>query len=168
MQNKKTVAVLLTRQHSIFSNFIYMISGRGYTHASIALDSTYDCFYSFNFKGFCIERPRRRKHTQRQRKSICYQFDVSEAAYENVKKLILEFADNQNEYQYSRLGIFLCMLRIPHRFRKQYFCSQFVAEMLSASGAVRLKRHTSLYLPNQFVKELECQPCLCRVLYNAV
>ncbi len=33
------------------------------------------------------------------------------------------------------------------------FCSQFVAEVLSKSGAVKLKKKESLYLPGQLVDE---------------
>lgn len=35
---KRVITVLLTRYRSIFANFIYWISGRGYTHASLGLD----------------------------------------------------------------------------------------------------------------------------------
>ncbi len=160
--------MLLTRQYSFFSNFIYMISGRGYTHASIALDEDNGCFYSFNFNGFAIEHPGRRKNLRGQRVSICYQFAVPEAVHEDINKRISDFIGKKNEYKYSRLGLFLCMLHIPHRFPKQYFCSQFVAELLSQSGAIGLKRHSSLYLPNQFVKELECHPSLSYVLHNTL
>lgn len=168
MEQVKTISVLLTRHYDLCSNFIYMISGRGYTHASIALDNNYDCFYSFNFRGFSIEHPGKRKKVQRQRKSICYHFTVSEAVYEDIKERISKFIDKQNEYQYSQLGLFLCILRIPHQFRKQYFCSRFVAEILTQSGAVSLKRHSSLYLPNQFVKELESDPGLFNIICNTV
>lgn len=33
----RTITVLLTRYYSTFSNFLYWVSGRGYTHASLAL-----------------------------------------------------------------------------------------------------------------------------------
>jgi len=168
MQNKRTIAILLTRHHSIFSNFIYVISGRGYTHASLSLDSDRDCFYSFTFKGFSIEHPKKRRSTNKKRKSVCYQLTVSESSYERLKTQITGILEKQDEYQYSSFGLFLCILHIPHKFRKEYFCSQFVAEMLTQSSAIELKRHSSLYLPNQFVKELECHPHLSGTLYNTV
>lgn len=168
MQNTRTIAILLTRHHSTFSNFIYLISGGGYTHASLSLDIERNCYYSFTFKGFSIEYPKKRKPAKKERKSICYQLTVSDSIYEELKSQITGIMEKQGEYQYSSLGLFLCILHIPHKFRKQYFCSQFVAEMLTLSGAVGFKRHTSLYLPNQFVKELECHPYLYKTLYNTV
>lgn len=168
MKNEKIITILLIRHYDFFSNFIYMISGKGYTHASIALDNSQKCFYSFNFKGFSVEYPKKKITLQTQRKSVCYQLAVSEAVYGEIKKRISDFLEKQNEYQYSRLGLFLCLLQIPHRFQKNYFCSRFVAEILTQSGAVGLKRDSSLYLPNQFVEELECHPQLFNVLYNAV
>ena len=79
MEAKKKVTVLLTRYYSTFSNFVYWISGRGYTHVSIALNDENDCYYSFNFKGFRREYPGRKKNVAKvlalnwsfQKKAIC-------------------------------------------------------------------------------------------------
>lgn len=69
-KNTHTISVLFTRYHSTFSDFVYWISGRGYTHASIALDDRNECFYSFNFRGFCKEDAEKIK--MRSTKSACF------------------------------------------------------------------------------------------------
>jgi len=51
----KKVTILLTEYSDALSRFIYYISGRGYTHISLGLEEDEDRFYSFNYKGFCIE-----------------------------------------------------------------------------------------------------------------
>lgn len=166
MDNKRKIAVLLVRQHSKFSNLVYVIGGGGYTHAALAIDAEGDDFYSFNFRGFCIEHPRKRIHRSL-RKSAYYQFEVTEEEYQILKERIDRFLENPDRYNYNRLGVLLCLLRIPFRTKKSYFCSQFVAEMLSlCDRTIVLNKKSSLYMPNHLTKELAVQPSLSKVIYN--
>ena len=68
-------------------------------------------------------------------------------------------AARRGDYHYNYVGVALCLLHLPFRWRNRYFCSQFVAELLSASGAVSMRKAPSLYLPNHFPAELDgaCQ-----------
>ena len=45
---KKVITILFSRYHTFMANFLHIVSGRGYTHASIALDEDDEYFYSFN------------------------------------------------------------------------------------------------------------------------
>lgn len=164
VNEKKKVFVLLTRGHTRFSNFLYWISGRGYTHASISIDETGECFYSFNFSGFCEEHPFSGK--KRKRESVCYQFEISKQEYCKIEEWLTEFIRKKGEYRYSRLGVALCIMKIPNKRKKAYFCSQFVAELLNLMESFKLRKRPSLYLPNQFVRELACHPALCRTVYQ--
>ena len=58
---KRTIVVLFTSYKDAISDFVYYISGRSYTHASISIDENNDYFYSFNMKGFRREYPKRYK-----------------------------------------------------------------------------------------------------------
>jgi len=49
--------------------------------------------------------------------------------------------------------LMLCMLRIPYYRENNYFCSQFVSELLTVTGAVQLQKQPSLYLPDDFRME---------------
>jgi len=160
------ISVLLTRYYSGFANFIYWLSGRGYTHASIALDKTEDVYYSFNFNGFCREYPKRQK--RRRGKSVCYHLEVTLESYQKIKDRIEDIEETQEEWYYNRMGVFLCLLRIPLRRQKHFFCSEFVAEMLLLSENIFLKRRPSLYLPNQLNFELKQQVCLKEIVYNPI
>ena len=163
----KTITIVLTKYSDMLSNFIYLMSGGGYTHVSISLHENGDTMYSFNYKGFCIEtldKHRRRGVT----KSMSYQLKVTDHAYCGLVNLIQEFIDHQNEFSYTRLGAILCFLRIPFEWKGHYFCSQFVAEILSKTGAVKLKMPSALYLPNHLKKELSNSVQLCSVQYNPV
>jgi hypothetical protein len=56
----KTVTFLLTKFTDIFGKFISWYSNGGYTHASISIDEDEEIFYSFSYKGFVIEKPKKR------------------------------------------------------------------------------------------------------------
>lgn len=162
--SKKIITVLLTRYFSTFSNFIYWISGRGYTHASISLNDEY--FYSFNLKGFRREYPGRR--VRKCGKSICYKLEVSDENFEKVRDRIEQMEEHKEKFSYSRLGIILCMLHIPCKIKNSYFCSQFVMEMLELSGSIMLEKNASLYLPNQLPGVLGKSSCLKEIICNPV
>ncbi|MDD3222876.1 MAG: hypothetical protein EOM34_10745 [Clostridia bacterium] len=165
-KSKRVITVLFVREYCGFSNFIYFVTGRGYTHASLSLDEENEKFYSFNFKGFRIEHPK--KHSDRYGESAAYCLEVTEEEYEQMKQRIEEMESNSEQLSYSSLGVFFCLLHIPLKIKNRYFCSQFVAEMLQQTKTVRLQKKPSLYYPNKLVKALENQCCLQNISYNAI
>lgn len=153
----KYLCVLLTKYPDRFARVLARLSGQGYTHASIGLEDG-NRFYSFSFRGFTEETPdklRRRGVTA----SRCYRIPVADGAYRLVETRLRAMAARREDYSYSYVGVALCLLRLPFRWKNRYFCSQFVAELLSASGAVSMRKAPSLYLPNHFPAELDgvCQ-----------
>ena len=160
----ETVTVLFTRYHSTFANLIYLFSGRGFTHASIALDEEHQYFYSFNGKGFRREYPR--KHKRISSNSVSLRLELPQEGFNKIKEKIDEL--EKGGFGYSMLGVIFCLLRIPHKRRRKYFCSQFVAEMLQLSGAVKLKKHSSVYTPNRLLSELQSQNCLKKIMSPAL
>lgn len=153
----KTIFILLVRYTDTFSKLANFIMRGKYTHASIGLSGDKRTFFSFNtVKGFCIERPVKRK-----RKNDCelYRLGVSEETYADIETRICNFRSNAVEYKYNFIGAFLGALRIPVRFKKRYFCSQFVSELLALSGAAEIKRKPALYFPKHFAKEPQLELC---------
>lgn len=163
--NKATITILLTRYSGWFSDFIYWISGRGYTHASISLNEG-EFYYSFNFKGFRHEYPKRM--AQKCRKSESYQLEISDETYEKICSRIKEMERDKEKLSYSRLGVVLCLLHIPCKMKNSYFCSQFVMEILEMSGCVSLEKDASLYLPNQIPDFLRRTGRCTSIAYNPV
>ncbi len=163
----RTITVLLTKYSDWISTLVYHIGGHGYTHASLSLDEDENTYYSFNYRGFCVETLEKHRH-RGVKKSLSYQLSVSDETYEEMKKNIEQFKSHRTEYQYTRIGVAFCVLRIPFKWKKHYFCSQFVAEMLAASGAVKLKNKPQLYLPNHFTRELRESSQLLSIHYNLV
>lgn len=163
----KTVTVLLTKYSDWISDLVYHIGGHGYTHASLALEEDSDTYYSFNYRGFCVETVE--KHRCRGVKnSLSYQLEVSDLAYENMKSALEEFQRRKDSFSYTRMGVLFCILRIPFHWERHYFCSQFVAELLRSSGAINLRWPPTLYLPNHFCLEFSASGQLLKITRNPV
>lgn len=163
----RQIFVLLTKYSDWVSTLVYHISGRGYTHSSIALEEDAGTYYSFNYRGFAIETAE--KHRRRGvRNSLRIQLQVSDEAYARIRARLDAMLARRSQYRYTRLGVFCCLLRLPFHWRAHYFCSQFVAELLEASGAAALRRPPCLYLPNQFARELPALPNCREVVRNPI
>lgn len=162
----KTVTILLTKYASPFSRFICGISKNKYSHASISIDEQEELFYSFNYKGFAIEKPKKHTPATRLQESVCIRIQVPEETYLLIEEEIKRFMENREMYAYSRWGVILCLLHIPHKFQNKYFCSQFVAEVLLRTGAVELKKKESLYLPGQLMDGIDCLFSAKQIVYN--
>ena len=164
----KTVTVLLTRYSDFFGRFISAISKYGYSHASISIDEDEEIFYSFNMKGFVIEKPKKRRPKTRRNGSVCIRMQVPENTYAAIEEEIAQFLIKREQYTYSHLGVLLCLMHIPYKFKNSYFCSQFVVEVLSRAGAVELKKKESLYLPGQLIDGMECLFSGKQLVYNII
>jgi len=163
----KKITILLTKYSDFISSFVYHVAGHGYTHASLGLDDEPGVYYSFNYKGFCVETLE--KHRRRGvEKSLGCEVEISDEAYQKLKDSIAQFKAHRAEMSYTRLGVLFCLLRFPFRWKCHYFCSQFVAELLQLSGAVQLKKRAELYLPNQLYFELRQNRQLLQLQQNPV
>lgn len=164
----KTVTILLTKYSHWFGRFICGISRSPYSHASVSIDGAEEIFYSFNFKGFVIEKPKKYIPKKRLPGSVCIRMQVPEETYMLIEEEINQFLAKKEQYAYSRWGVILCLLHIPHKFHNQYFCSQFVVEILSRAGAIELKKKESLYFPGQLIDGIECLFSPKQLLYNMI
>lgn len=154
-----TISVLLVQHSNWYSNLIRLVTGRGYTHASLSLDDGEKYFYSFNFKGFARETYEKHRRFGVSR-SVQLRLRVSEKAYRKLRKRLEFFKKFSDRYHYCGWGVLCAILRLPFRWQMHYFCSQFVAELLSGSGAVKLSKPARLYLPEQLSRELSRSPQL--------
>ena len=161
----KTISIVLTNYPSHLSSFMETVYGYEYTHASICLDAMNEKMYSFNYKGFCMETVSKYKRHGVE-KSISFQLQVTDAAFERLQNKIEQFVENREDFCYSSIGVVFCFVHIPFKRKKHYFCSQFVAEILAESGALKLKRRPSLYLHNHFYRELKEAAELQEIQYD--
>ncbi len=166
MEKKYTISILLTKYGDIISRIIYYFTGRGYTHAAIGIDDEEDTYYSFTIKGFRKEHPKR--HSDIIKDSICYELDVTQEEHENVISQINEFQKERFSWKYDSLGLILCILHIPHKRKKRYICTQFVAELLQNAKIMKLSKNPSLYFPNRLGQELKNLLKVRKVVHNPI
>ena len=161
-----TISILFSRYSGFVSQLLYLVSGREFTHSSIALDTNDEYFYSFNTKGFRKEYPK--KHVNRTKNCIKYILEITHRQYKKLCKAIkeLEIKNNKKKLKYNWLGLFSCMVSVPIKMENRYFCSQFVAKLLEKAEIMKFKRNTSRYLPNQLNKEVRNCPLIVGKIEN--
>ena len=118
----KKVTILLSKYCDPFSKLIALSSGE-YTHISISLDPEEKEFYSFNIKGFIKENWENKKSKYLMPNRLRFYIHVNEETFLKLKKEIQKFEERKGEIKYSVFGTLLCIARIPHNFKKEYFCS---------------------------------------------
>ena len=151
MEAKRKLYILLTRFPGKTAIAIHALTRCYYTHASIGLEEDLNTFYSVVGKGFIVEKITRYVRPDREPFPCqLYELEVSEKVYTSVKRLLEESVENKSLYQYSKLGVVLCLLRIPFRRQHHYFCSQYVAEILNEAKATKLVKDSTLYYPGDF------------------
>lgn len=146
MKTKK-IYILLTRFPDNGSKAIEALTGCYYPHTSIGLEEDLNTFYSFVTKGFIVEKIARYvKPDKEPFPCQLYELNVSEKTYCRIKEALEYFIEFKEILHYTKLGLVLSMLRIPYkRDRFGFFCSQFVAEVLHHSGAVKLTKKSTRY-----------------------
>lgn len=147
--NVKHISIILTQYDDMFSRFIRMMLHQEYTHVSLGMEG-YETAFSFNFKGFALEKPHK---LFRRNKNKSIVFEISNDQYERMEDQILKFQKQKEELNYTKLGVLLCVLRIPFVRKRKYFCSHFVAEILYHGGFALKKKH-QFYLPQHLYHEL--------------
>lgn len=164
---EKYISVLLTK-YSDLTSIMLKIATRGrYTHVSLGI--TDDEYFSFVMRGFHVERPSRiSKKMNKDVPCALYRLQVSDQVYEQLSWRLHQFSDCGQFYKYSRMGLIFCLLHIPYFPRKNYFCSRFVAEILQDCEALKLKKPSSLYLPDDFTKERLLKLCFEGTLRDLV
>lgn len=144
---EKTIYILLSRSITVPSRVIHFFTRGEFTHTSVGLEGPGGIFYSFGrlrvnrpLPGGLVQEQVGRGFYAHFSKTPCCLFSlkISEEAYADLEALLNRMYARRRELRYNIIGLGTCLFRIPLRRRDAYFCSQFVADMLTQSGAVRL------------------------------
>ena len=160
VNEQKKVYILLTKQTDPFSRFSSIISGSRYLHASIGFEER-GTFFSFNTKrGFCIEQPAIKRQFV---PCALYSLDVTDEIYKDIEERIRKFQESTVKYRFNYFGMFWAIFRVPLKipfvYHNSYFCTMFVSEIISQSGAIKLKFKPYRYLPRHFSHEPKLKLC---------
>ena len=154
--NYKNVYILMTQYQGLDAKILRLRTRFPYTHTSIGFEEDMDTFYTFVSKGFLVESITRYEKPDRPSfPCALFEVKVSENVYNKLKEEVTTYIERKGELKYSTLGLVMCFLKIPYKRKNKYFCSQFVAEVMYHCGALKLKKKSSLYFPNDFIKHKE-------------
>lgn len=149
------VFIMLQEHKGAIPALYKFLEGSRYNHASISTDPYLEKFFSFRTKwGFCVEHPFnfKKKHKEDIQVSI-FEVALNEDNYFKIQESLLEFQSKKGELKFSYLGLVFGFLRIKHKFEQEYYCSRFVAETMTATTDIKLRKESSIYLPSDFKKE---------------
>ena len=163
---EKQIYILLSHSGSILSKLINIYTKKSYTHVSLGLDKDLDELYSFGrlrpynpvLGGFIQEDILNGTYNRfPNTRCALYLLTVTTDQYERLEREIEKFKKDQAKYKYNLLGLVGIMVNRPIHREYNYFCSQFVSEVLTNSGINIIEKTPGLTCPVDFLdcKELE-------------
>ena len=152
---KYPVFILLTLGHTALSKIITGATGDQFSHASISFNPSLHPLYSFGTKkldgknrelGFIISDP----HSSLWGTTPCsysvYVTFVNKENYDKMQSRLQYFIKNKNSLKYDFPGLVRIFFNIKSKNQTKYFCSRFVAEILSQGK--EMEKDPSLYRPD--------------------
>ena len=164
----KNIYILLMRSTTPLSRIVHLVTADKYTHVSLAFDETLEPLYSSTRKngedmfpaGPCKEYLDR-GYLKRHPSTPCalYRISVSDEAFDKANSEVERIMSESDSYGFNIAGLVFCQLGHPLRRERKYFCSQFVSEILSRSGALTLPKEPCLMKPSDYADMLESKCC---------
>ncbi len=151
---KHNVYIVLTDTGSLLTKMIKLYTKKRYNHASVSFDSHLTEVYSFGRKK--MNNPFSGGFVQEDVKSglfkeadcAIYSLTVTEEDLQKMRNYIKQMDEQKDIYRYNFLGLFGFLLHKPLRKENSYFCSEFVATVLSVCIGVRFHKPAALIAPS--------------------
>ncbi len=157
MKENKYLYIILTKTSTKVAKIIRFISGKTYSHSSIASDELLSEMYSIcrDYKHsplpahFNVEKI----HTQvfglhENIPSEVYRIPVTGLQLDEFKEAINHFILNRTRYVYNVAAFLPMAFHIPYKFKNKFVCSVWVAFILRKIGiSLQVNKHPSLIEP---------------------
>lgn len=162
-----TIYVLLTKSTTRISKMIRMATKDSYTHIALSFRKDLKTIYSFSRKwhpvplpaGLMLENLETYHNKSDEAMCALYSLAVDEDTYNSVKHEVEQMMIQAPMYKFNAVGLVLCKFGIPVKRKRNYFCSQFLGEVLLKNNAITLPKEPSLMRPVDytFIPELSCE-----------
>lgn len=96
------VALLFTRYSDIFGRIVGLLTGGGFSHVSVSPDLGSGVFYSFNIKGFAVERPLAHSPRRRLKGSLLLRLEVDGESHERLMRALGRYLDERESHTRTR------------------------------------------------------------------
>lgn len=151
-KNMYPVYIILTDADSPMAKMIKRYTGQPYAHALISFNEDLEPAYSFGCTsikplkfGFISKGEEDPFRNEEKAAYVVYAMYVTKSQYVKIQKRIQWFIDNKDKLDYAWGGLAFFGLQIPKQFKNQYFCSQFVMQIIGE--VVPLSKDPSLWSP---------------------
>ena len=157
------IYLLLTDTSSLLTQTIKLFTRQKYNHISIAFDNELENTYSFGrrkisnpFIGGFVKEDTGSNFFLR---SDCAIYSLTITQNEKVKldELIYKMEADKQIWHYNFLGLITAFFEINWDRENHYFCSQFVATVLSEAGIFKTNKPLSLISPMDILESLPCK-----------
>lgn len=157
--NEHSIYIVLSQTGTYPSRLIRYYTKEPYAHASIAMDADLKEMYSFARRGLYnplnagfVEEHIDSGVFGRFKKTRCcvLELKISEEQHRRIREQIRAFRENRDLYSYNFLGVLGVVFHVPVRREFNYFCSQFVAELLKRSSVEIFDKNCALVRPMDF------------------
>lgn len=143
-----SIYILLTKTNSKLSKAIACRTKETYVHASIITSNYLEYGYSFSRRkitnpiigGFVKEEYSVWVDYFKDVQCCIYELEVTKAQYKKIKEIIKSFDEEKEKYKYHFLGLVGQSFHIDIERKNRFFCTQFVAHVLTESGALELNK----------------------------
>lgn len=164
----RKIYILLTRSDTWVSRLIGLATNDTYTHASISFEPDLHPMYSFSRRfvhlplpaGLRVE-PLDQGFYKKYDYIPCalYELQVTDRVYYAAKAEVERMMQDAGHCPFNLVGLLLCRMQIPFHRENQYFCSEFVSEVLARSHALAMPKVPSLMRPNDYthLNQLTCR-----------
>lgn len=148
---KVTIYFMFTDTGTNLSRIINYYTKQSLNHVSIAFDDELRETYSFGrtqprnpFSGGFV---REDIHSEFLKDSNCaiYSYEISKEKANKVLNKIKAIEESKDDYRYNFIGLIGIMFQVKIKRKNAFFCSEFVATMLTDTEAVTLSK------PNCFI-----------------
>ena len=166
----KSFYIVISQTGTVLSRILKLITGAEYNHASITFDPDLHIMYSFGRKfpynpfiaGFVTESPefgtfKRFKNT----KVIVLELSVDNSVCDKIKNQIENMVLYKRNYGYNYLGLYLAAIKIVHKSRNRYYCSEFVREILQAYNIEGAEKLSGIVQPMHFLNLPNAKKIYC-------
>lgn len=152
------VFLVYSANQSFLSKAIKIYTKETYNHVSIAFDKQLNQTYSFGRKK--ITNPLIGGFVQENfwdpffLTSNCaiYSLEITQEQYQSMTKVIAYFDSNRQLFQYNFLGLLALSLKLNFEREHAFFCSEFIATLLSESNVTSFKKKHHFVTPKDILE----------------
>lgn len=138
-EGTKRLYIVISQSGTMPSKMLRIITRAKYNHVSISLADDLETMYSFGRRrtynpfwgGFVMESPNAGTFKRfPDTKIILMSIPITEEQGMGIKARLEKMYEHRLDYHYNYIGLFLAGIHIYKKFKRRYYCSEFVREML--------------------------------------